>query len=227
MYQSTKGIVLSTTKYGETSVICNLYTSEFGRQAVIVKGVRKKKGKFSYFQSLNILELVIFNKGEGKIHNVKEVKVSKVFSQIPVNIYKSSIAMFLAEVIEKCLKEEEQNISLYQFIEQSILKLDEEEFNSQFHIFFLVELSRYLGFYPNLENNHLNYFDLMNGQFSNNKQEHSYYCVNTKDLISAFELNKVQNKKEVLNHLLDYYQLHVEGFKTIKSKAILETILNA
>lgn len=226
MHHQTKGIVLSRIKYAESSIICKIYTSEFGTQSYMINGVRKKKGNSGYYQVLNQLDLTVYNKNGKDLHRIKEVKMSKVYSSIPFDIYKSSIALFIAETLSKCLKEEVSNIDLYAFLEDALIELDESDFDSQFHIKFLVGLSQYLGIYPNLERHDLRYFDLLNGQFTNSKEHHQHCRENTNDIYLAFNQKRVKNKRETLNIILEYYSLHIEGFKTIKSKEILEKVLS-
>jgi len=227
MHYQTKGIVLSKVKYAESSIICKIYTSEFGTQSYIVNGVRKKKGNSGYYQVLNLLDLNVYNKNGKDLHRIKEVKMSRVYANIPFDVYKSSIALFIAEVLSKCLKEEIDNRDLFLFLEESLIHLDENEFDSQFHIRFLVSLSQYLGIFPNVEDHGLKYFDLLNGEFTNSTEQHKHYSTNTEDIYLAFNHNKVKNKREILNILLEYYSLHIEGFNAIKSKDVLEKVLSA
>lgn len=226
MYQQTKGIVLKTTNYGETSLICKIYTLDFGLQSYIVNSVRKKKGNRGYYQPLSLLEITALHKKEKSIHRIKETKTHVVLSEIPFNIYKSSIAIFMTEIIEKCLQEEEKNPPLFNFLSNAIIDLDQQPFDSQCHIQFMVEFSRYLGIYPNLNNDDYTYFDMLNGQFTNQPSNHPHYTTNTNDIRLVFRGQKASNKREVINLLLNYYALHIEGFKELKSKNILETILN-
>ena len=113
MHYQTKGIVLSKVKYAESSIICKIYTSEFGTQSYIVNGVRKKKGNSGYYQVLNLLDLNVYNKNGKDLHRIKEVKMSRVYANIPFDVYKSSIALFIAEVLSKCLKEEIERESIW------------------------------------------------------------------------------------------------------------------
>lgn len=226
MFKDTKGIVLNSIKYGETSLICKIYTEKLGLQSYIVNGVRKRKGNRGYYQPLNILDLTVYHKANSQLQRIKEVKNSLAYKSIPFHILKSSIALFIAEVLTNCLKEEEENPALFSYLESSIIEFDTSEFNSQYHIHFLVSLSGYLGFYPNLDNQELPYFDLINGCFSANKSEHKHYINNTEEFLLAMKLKKVHNKKKVLEDLLDYYRLHLDGFKHIKSKEVLENVLN-
>ena len=227
MYSQTKGIVLSSVKYSESSIICKVYTAKLGLQSYIVNGVRKKKGGSAYYQPLNILELTVYHKNNKQLQRIKEVKAPAAYTSIPFHVLKSSVALFLAEVLSKCLKEEEENQGLYCFLENSLMELDQSDFDGQFHIRFLIALSGYLGFYPNIENANLPYFDLMNGCFSKSKSEHKNYINNTSEFVSALKLEPIHNKKRILEYILDYYQLHVYGFGRIKSKGVLESVLKA
>lgn len=226
MYSQTKGIVLSSVKYSESSIICKVYTAKLGLQSYIVNGVRKKKGGSAYYQPLNILDLTVYHKNNKQLQRIKEVKAPTTYSSIPFHVLKSSVALFLAEVLSKCLREEEENQDLYRFLENSLVEFDKSDFDSQFHIRFLIALSGYLGFYPNMENANLPYFDLMNGCFSRDKNEHKHYISNTTEFVSALKLEPIHNKKRILEYILEYYQLHIDGFGRIKSKDILESVLN-
>lgn len=226
MYLQTKGVVLSNIKYSENSIICKIYTAKLGLQSYMINGVRKKRGGSAYYQPLNMLDLTVYHKNKHQLQRIKEVKAPMAYNSIPFHILKSSVAMFLAEVLSKCLKEEEENKELYRFLEHSLLEFDQNDFDSQFHIRFLVSLSSYLGFYPNMENADWPYFDLLNGCFSMHKQEHKHYIINNDDWLSALKLGPIQNKKSTLEHLLTYYELHLDGFRYIKSKSVLESVLN-
>lgn len=228
MYHNTKGIVLNSIKYAETSIISKVYTLEFGLQAYIVNGVRKKNGKSTYYQPLTLLDLQVSNSKQGQLHRVKEAKPHYVFNSIPFDILKSSVALFLAEVLNKCLKEEEKNEQLFLFLEKAIVDLDVSPYNSQFHLSFLILLSKHLGFCPDFNYQNQLYFDMLNGTFVHELPKHSNYLSNPKELVSLIEGRKLKNdeKRIVLNQLIMYYQTHVETFGKIKSVDVLETILN-
>ena len=225
MYSQTKGIVLSSVKYSETSIISKIYTAEMGLQSYIANGVRKKNGGKAYYQPLNIVELTAYCKKHGGLHRIKEIKIPTTYCSIPYNLLKSSVALFLSEVLIKCLKEEERNEDLFNFLECSLIDFDRNDFNEQFHIQFLIGLSYFLGFFPNMEKSNLQYFDLINGCFSDNKNGHKHFIDNSEDLLSALKLKPVKNKRAILNYILMYYQIHVEGFGNIKSKNVLKKVL--
>ena len=228
MIQQTKGIVLSSIKYAESSIICRIYTETLGLQSYIVNGVRKKKGKNTYYQPLNILDLEVYHKEKSGLHRIKECKIDYQYQEAPFHIYKSSVLLFLAEVLGKCLKEESANVGLFSFLETSLIHFDQKEFDSSFHLHFLVDLSEFLGFCP--EENYKNwpFFDLIEGSFCATAPTHQHQV--QEPLITAFsQLLSGQaiahNKKDLLDVLLDYYALHIEGFGKVQSLEVLQTVL--
>ena len=229
MIQQTKGIVLSSIKYAESSIICRIYTESLGLQSYLVNGVRKKKGKNTYYQPLNILDLEVYHKEKSGLQRIKECKIGYQYQEAPFHIYKSSVLLFLAEVLAKCLKEESPNIGLFSFLESSLIYFDKKDFNSDFHLHFLVGLSDFLGFCPEENYNNWPFFDLTEGCFCAVAPTHQHFI--QEPLITTFTKlisghTIVHNKKDLLGVLLNYYALHIEGFGKVQSFEVLQTVLN-
>jgi len=151
MLQKTRGLVLNYLRYRETSIIVKIYTEEFGVQTYIENGVRSSKGKnkIALFQPLTLLDLVVYFKDSAGIQRISEIKVNHPYSTIPFDITKSTIALFITEVLSKTLKEEAGNPRLFQFLRESLIWLDQAtEGYENFHLWFLLRLSFYLGFEP-------------------------------------------------------------------------------
>ena len=149
MLHKTRGVVFRFTKYGETSIIVTLFTELFGLQSYIVNGVRSKSGKnkIALFQPLTLLDLVVYHREHANINRIKEVKCLYPYQSIPMDIKKSALAIFLIEVINKTVKEESHAQELCEFFIRSFITLDQmEERAENFHIIFLLKLSRLLGF---------------------------------------------------------------------------------
>lgn len=240
MLHTTKGIVFHHFKYSEKSVIAKIYTEKFGLQSYIINSVRSKKAKnkLAYLQVLSIVEINAYYKENKTLQQLKDIKLACPFQSIPFNIYKGSIAFFVAEVLSKSVKEEEPNKNLFQFLFNTIQFLDlrERQYNN-FHLIFLNQLSKHLGFYPQNNESTNRYFDLQEGFFVPFRPHHKAFIeppVATlfRDILGTnfdgMHQLKIDTKqrKTLLNVFLDFYALHLSNFGVLKSKEILEEILN-
>lgn len=239
MLVTTNAIVLSKLKYKDNDLIVKCYTQELGVVSLILRGVLKnKKGgsKTAYFQLLSQLQLVIDYKSNRTLHTVKETKLSYFYTSLHSNVLKSSIVMFLAEVLSNALREEEQNKALFSYIETTLQWLDAHSEYSNFHLFFLLNLTKYLGFYPQVENIGANFFSLSDGKFENKKlDKYSISGENlfllkqllgiTFDALSSVKINAKQ-RQSFLSMILLYFELHLGSFKTPKSLQIFNQVFN-
>ena len=226
MLHKTEGLVLRYVKYGESSIVVTIYTEKFGVSTFIVNGVRstKSKGKIALYQPMNLLDLVVYQKEGRDINRISEVKSLSPLNSIRGDIRKSSIAIFLSEVLNKCLKEESANEILFHFLKTSVLQLEHLEANFQnFHLVFLLMFSKYLGFAPMsaddiatditgysrpIDREHLIYLN----QLIKSDQE------NTPDL-------KQKERADLLEIIIHFYRSHIE-ISELKSVEILHTVLN-
>lgn len=242
MIIKSKGIVLRSVKYSETSLILDVFTKELGLKTYIISGVRKQKAKVSsgMLQPMNILDLVAYNKESANINRIKEVKMNVIFQTIPFDIRKSSIALFIVELISKSLKEKEPNKGYFDFVENSLIFLDKTKQKvSNFHLVFLVKMSNYLGFYPenNLSETNL-YFDLREGKFRHNSPFHNDYLdenqskslslVLRTDLENSDDLSfEKKDKHDLLENLILYYKIHLVDFGKIKTIEIFKKVFES
>jgi len=239
MLHKTRGIVFKTTDYGESSVIVQIFTEKFGLQSYIINGVKKPRAKISrnMLQPLHLLDLVVYHKSTGQVQRISELRNSPVLQSIPYNVIKSSIVLFLNEVLYKAVKQQSAEENLFDFIFNAIEWLDNQtEGLANFHLLFLTRLTRYLGFYPDQASN-ADYFDMKNGVFSKYKPEGFSYLSppHTQNFYSllqcSFEnlgLLKFGNdeRRYLVQKLLEYYALHIESFGNIRSHEILEEVLS-
>lgn len=239
MLHRTNGIILHTVKYSESSVIAKIFTSEFGLQSYMISGVKGKKSKHksALLQPLSLVDLIVSNSNKTGLHRISEINLLQPYSAIPYDVIKSSIAIFLNEILYKTLKEEHGDSHLFEFIKNALLVLDlKQESCSNFHIYFLIQLSSYLGFSPQGDfNEHTFLFDLKEGRFGSSIPSHSQFLNKNGskifyDLMQAtFEnfhsipMNR-QERKEILQALILYYQFHIAAFGEMKSISILEEI---
>lgn len=239
MQVTTKAIVFSSIKYAESHLIVTCFTEGYGLKSYLIRGVLKsKKGKFSasLFQPLTLLQLNAIHKNKGSLERLQEAKIITHYQTLHTHVLKTSVVFFLAEILKTSVKEEEANVNLFQFLEQSFLWFDQQESTSNFHILFLLNLCEYLGFYPDFSNKNLEYFNLLEGVFQT--QKNSEYCekgngVNTLIKISQhnylslhqLSINKA-DKKDLLQLLLRYYSIHLQGFKIPKSLPVLSQLFH-
>src|ERR1035437_8438600 len=169
MIYKTRGIVLRTADYSDTSLIAKIYTEQFGIQSYLIKGAKRKKAsiKANLFQPLALLDLQVYKKEKKQLQTLKEVGAEIHFASIHNDPAKTSILFFLNEILLKCLQEEEENSELFSFLHETIQTLDSAEKNfSNLHLIFLIRFSRFLGFYPQGNYSDTNsFFDLREGKF--------------------------------------------------------------
>lgn len=227
MQQKTRGIVINYLRYRETSLLINIYTAEYGIASYIENGVRsaKAKHKMALFQPLTMLDLEVYHKPGKGLHRISEAKCYFPYQQIPFDIVKSSIALFLSEILGKVLKEEEGNVTLFNYLEEAFQHLDRSESPVEnFHIQFLWELSAYLGFGSS---NSSEFFKQMSPWITAEKIGdlspildqliHSGFGM-------AVSMTK-QQRRDLLSLMLHYYQLHLETIGEIRSWQVLQEVM--
>ena len=240
MLIETDAVVISTFKYSESSLIARCYCKELGLKSFMLKGIlSSKKGplKKSLFQPLSIINIITHVKNEDieVLHFIKEAKVQFPLIEIPSDIKKNTVALFLSEVISRVITEEgTPNSALFHFIQKNIVFLEEKGFSPLFHLKFMMDLSHHLGFYPNQSDLKEDFFNLESGCFCSSSP--SNYVIGG-DLVIAFKkllgtnfeaLNDLtipnSLRVKVLSVLIDYFNLHLQGFGKIKSVEILHEI---
>lgn len=240
MICNTRGIVFQTYKYAESAIIVKIYTEEFGMLSFIVRGIKSKKStvKKAYFQPLTILNLVVSHQEGKELHHIKEAKVLHAYQELANNMVKRSILFFLYEILIKTLREETPNKAVFDWLFHSLTWLDlTEKSVINFHLVFLFQLSRFLGFYPKFsEQEEVYYFDLQEGLFQKNQPPHPNFISGeiVKQMVvigkSTFEdssqikLGNI-NRRKMVEVLIQYYQLHMPNMHQIKSVEVLQSIM--
>ncbi len=239
MLTKTNAIVLSKLKYRDNDLIVKCYTQNRGVVSYILRGILKSKKSFakvSYFQPLTQLQIEESYKQNHSLQTIKDIKLEYHYNSLHTNIFKGSIAMFLAEVLSSVLKEEEENKTLYQYLETSLQWLDHQDEFSNFHLLFLLQLTKHLGFYPDITNMNSLFFNLSSGTFQNNKV--SVYSISGENLnilkqllgikfdaINTIKVNSTQ-RQSFLSMLLLYFELHLGDFKKPKSLEVFNQVFN-
>jgi DNA repair protein RecO (recombination protein O) len=236
MLLSTNAIVLSKLKYRDNDLIIKCYTQKEGIVSYLIRGVLKsKKGsKTAYYQLLTQLQLVTDFKPSRSRQYIKEVKFNYLYSTLHTSVLKSAIVMFLAEVLSSSLQEEEQNDTLYNYLEATLQWLDVNDTFANFHLLFLLNLTKHLGFYPDVSNINSPYFNLEDGKFQQEKL--SKYSISeenltllkqllgtTFDALESITINARQ-RQSFLSLILVYFELHLGNFKKPKSLQIFNDV---
>ena len=239
MVTSTSAIVLSKIRYKDNDIIVKLFTKEYGAISFIVKGgqnSKKNKIKYVYFQELTILEIQFNYNSKRDLQYIKDIEIKHNYTSSHTDLVKVSVIMFLSEVLSNVITHQKRDIQLYNYIEESLIWYDINKSNTYFHMIFLIELTRYLGFYPDILSNNFKYFNLEGGSYEKSKT--SEYSI-TGDSLNLFNqilgikfdsnplpaLNS-KDKMEIINIILTYYKLHINNFKPIKSLEIVKNIFS-
>lgn len=221
MLHKTRGIVFRFTKYGETSIIVTIFTELFGLQSYIVNGVRSKssKGKIALFQPLTLLELVVYHRENANILRIKEVGCAHQYGSLLTNIKKSTQALFLNEMINKAVKEQSHAVEICSFLFDSFEVLDRLPGNCEnFHLVFLIKLSRFLGFGPH------NAHEVLTGRTLDTKNEALLQQLLQVDYSETISITHIQ-RRNILDLLLHFYASHIENLGEVRSVQMLREVL--
>lgn len=231
MLHKTRGIALSYIRYRESSIIAKIYTEAFGIQSYIVNGVRSSRSKsnrIALFQPLTLLDLVVYHKSKADtLHRISEIKCRIPFRTLPYEIVKSSLGLFLTEILTKCLREEEENTPLFEFLEEAVMYLDRvEKSYENFHLHALIQLAFFLGFGLEAVEDFANELRMQHYPVSPDAVQNA--ALQTW-LSAPFGTPVVLDKSRrlsLLNMLLFFYKIHLDSLGEIKSLEVLHEVLN-
>jgi DNA repair protein RecO (recombination protein O) len=239
MLYKTRGIVLHHSPYNDTHNITLIYTEGFGRVSYLTtkSGSRKTKVPHSLFHPLAVLDLEVEHKDLREIQRIKEAKLFVPLFSVLCSPVKSAICIFLAELIYKVVREVHADKALFGFFLQSVQILDLTEKNcANFHLAFLVGFSRFLGLYPDASGYRKGlFFDLRNAAFVSNKPSHINF-LNPDESLALSRILRLKygnmhvfrfsgnERKAIINHILEYYRLHLANFSEIKSIQVLHEV---
>jgi len=242
MLEKCRGIVLSTVNYSENSVVLKCYTDKYGLQSYMINGVKGKKAaiKPSHLMPLSLLELEVYHQQNKNLQRIKELKCVPILNQLHFDLHKSTLALFMAELLGKSLREEAQlDVQMFGFVFNSIQIADLTEGSLRnFPVYFMVQLSKYLGFFPKT-----NYsaqtpdFSLNEGMFIANAPNTQDFCrgemalalhkfiqMNYEEI--QHEIISAQVRRELLHKMIRYFQIHLMLFSDLKSPSILHEVLS-
>lgn len=220
MLHKTRGIVFRYTRYGDTSIIVSIFTELFGLQTYLVNGVRSKsaRGKISLFQPMTLLDLVVYHRENANILRIKEVRCLHAYRHIHEDIRKTSIALFLCEILNKAVKDQSNAETIFDFLMRSVVALDELDAVENFHLQFLIQLSRHLGFGV-----HDTREVLAGTNFTAEDDEGLRALLGTG--YTEPPLLSYACRKQLLDQLLLFYYRHIDGMKEVRSVDVLAEVL--
>jgi DNA repair protein RecO (recombination protein O) len=245
MTHKTKGIVLRTVKFGETSIVVTMLTELFGLQSYMVNGVRtiSKKGssKSIFFQPAAILDMEAYHNEFKNLQRIKEFRWGYLYEHLFSDVIKNSVALFMVELVTKCLKQPEANADLFYFTEDSLQHLDKANniVTANFPLFFSLHLAVFFGFRISDEYSALNpYLDLEEGRFVSEQPMHAFYLADKEaqavstilKMMQPAELEQLHLNQDVRRRLTSsiekYYALHVPEFGSLKTLTVLKEVMN-
>lgn len=241
---TTKAVILRTVKYGETSLIISAYTELYGLQSYIVQGVRtsskKGAGKANYFQPGSMLELIVYHHDLKNLQRIKEFKWSYLYERVFADVIKNSVLLYMVELLQKCVKQPENNPDLFYFMEDALIQLDKasETVTANFPLYFALHLANFFGFQLNTEDaDKYAILDLQEGSFVSTYPQHVYYADGKtaeliRELLKAMQphelteipMNYLQ-RRQLLETLEAYYALHIPEFGKLKTLPVLQQIM--
>lgn len=241
MQTKTRAIVLSSLKFGEHQLIVDMLTEQLGRQSFICHIPKTQKGKLKkqFFQPLSLLEMEFDYRQRARLQHIHDLRLARPFVSIPFDAAKLSISLFLAEFLTYATRDEQANEALFSYVANSIEWLDSQSAQfANFHLVFMMRLSRFIGFFPNLEDYREGaVFDMRSGTFSDQPPLHS-------DFVSVEESSRIgllmrmnyetmhlfrmsrTDRNRCVELILTYYRLHVPSFPELKSFAVLQELFS-
>lgn len=239
MYHAIQAIVLNTIDYNDKYMLTTVYTNTFGKVTYMIPKSKSKTARIrkSLFSPLAILEMEVEHQPSREIQRVKEARTLYPSYSISGSMIKTSVTFFLSEFLSKILRDTDEYPIIFRYLSDSIQILEESEKGlANYHLVFILKLSRFLGFYPNFEDySDGDYFDMVNGIFSRKQPLHSHYIDRTEskylavlsrinyENMSYFRFTR-QDRINILNRMLEYYKIHLHDFQNLKSLDVLHEL---
>jgi DNA repair protein RecO (recombination protein O) len=245
MLHKTKGVVLRTVKFGETSLVVTVYTELFGLQSYLVNGVRVASrhgvSKSAFFQPASQLDLVVYKNEFKNLQRIKEYKWGQLYGDLLSDVRKNAVALFIVELLYKCLKEPETNPELYYFLEDALMHLDRASHavTANFPLYFALHLAVFFGFRISDEYRpDKPYLDLQEGLYFSDRPSHPYYLQDTAAEVTSHILKAMQPeeletlalnqefRRLLLGAYENFYALHIPDFGTLKTLPVLRDMMS-
>lgn len=235
MLVKTEAIVLNALRYQEKSLVVKCFTQFFGLKTYFIRNAFSAKSKnlnSAYFQPLNQLHIDAVHKNKASLEYIKELKLMYPYQTISVEFYKNSVSIFLAEVLSHSIKDDQPNNELFLFLKTALIWFDEHPFTADFHLWFLLNITKYLGFFPDDSDKRSIYFNPHEGSFTMHYTPNCFNETETALFRNLLQMTLSHHKSSFTNDqrrtalklLITYYEIHIAGFKQVKSVEILSEL---
>ncbi|MDU1889209.1 MAG: DNA repair protein RecO [Dysgonomonas sp.] len=239
MFHKTKGLVLSTINYSDKYILAQIFTESFGRVTYMVPKSKGKTSKVprSLFAPLAILDMDVEHQTSRDIQRIREARADFFSYGISADLAKTSMAFFLSEFLSRVLRDTNDSQLLFNYLEQSVHILEMADNSiANYHLVFMLKLSHFMGFYPNLEEYRMNdLFDMINGEFVMYQPLHKHFLNRTDSkalsLLARISYENMhrfvfsrQDRLNIVNKILEYYRLHLYDFPALKSLDVLHEL---
>jgi len=233
MKLTEKGLLISRIPYSETSLIVRCFTQQHGLRAFLFQGARKKHG--NTLMALAPIEFTYYQRSDSQLAKMTETQLFYTYRELPFHPVKSSIVFFQVEMLQLVLHEGVKDEYLFDFLVEELQWLDIATVYGNYPVYWMLELSRHLGFYPYLADAAGKYFDLEEGRFTLlEPRNHTYQkgpavellrdlLSHSKEEILAMGIGK-ESRKELMDLLFAYFKCHVPHFRGLKSIEVIESL---
>lgn len=240
MLLTTKGIVIRTTKYAESSLILEIFTLDKGVRSYIISGVRgpKSKTKSTPLQLMSLVEIVVYQRDDKDLNRIKEIQPTHIYTQIPFDFKRGAVGLFMIEIVKNTVKESSSNTDLFHFIADAFLWLDQCSNYTNLHLSFMLSLSMHLGFFPDATTASPDapFFDLREGFFVSENSSTQFILDEEYSALLILFLNvkytecheiviSRSQRQILLEKLVLYFQLHLDYFIVPNTHQILKEVL--
>ncbi|NJC27207.1 DNA repair protein RecO [Neolewinella antarctica] len=241
MLIKTRGLIFRSTKYGDSSLILEVYTEQYGIRKYIVSGVRKARSSTpaSLVQPMCLVDLVAYERPGKDLQRIKEVRPSHIYTKVPFDVFRGTIGLFMLEMTRNSIREAEENPTLFEYLHNAFVFLDETTGPiGNLHIHYLLGLTEYLGFIPSGEYSaETPLFDLKAGEFIAGFPGHTEYLEESKAKLMYELLHVLPNdlehvkstrddRQSLLTDVVRYYRHHIEGMREINSLTVLRQVMS-
>lgn len=237
MLVTTRAVVLRTVRYGDHKAILTAWTAHAGVRSYVVRAGGKRGASPATLQPLARLELVADERADHDLHHVRDIRVAEPYIRVPNEPVRGTVVLFTQEVLFKVLRAESPDPALDSFVHEALQVIDTVDDLRCFPLIFLLQLSGHLGFYPEHPGPGADHFDLLEGSFVSGSDRHGHTMgpplsttlarlldVQFQDL--AMARVAARERAALLDHMLLYHRLHVEGFGELRSLPVLRSVLS-